>query len=174
MKMLLDNTLLDGGVSRTKIGEPLRYYREVVLPYEGGNCLLWPFARNKQGYGQLRFEGRQQTVSRIVCIEANGPPPSPKHEAAHSCGKGHEGCCAKRHLEWKTSSANKADRLAHGTHIRGERNGRARLNQADVREIRDLHGISIRRIAQRFGVSPAAISCIRQHRSWAWLDGGSA
>jgi len=101
-------------------GAPLRggvkrYFQDVVLSYEGNECLIWPFARNAKGYGIMRGG----IVSRIVCERANGPPPTPEHQAAHSCGKGHEACCTKRHLSWKTQTENNADKLIHGTSRRG-------------------------------------------------------
>lgn len=88
-----------------------RYFREVVMAYDGDECRAWPLAKDPQGYG--RFGGKH--VHRRVCEEANGPAPTPKHEAAHSCGGGHLACCTKRHLSWKTPKENQADRIIHGT-----------------------------------------------------------
>lgn len=50
-----------------------------------------------------------------MCQKAHGDPPSPKHDAAHSCGRGHEGCVNPNHLSWKTKKQNQADRITHGT-----------------------------------------------------------
>src|SRR5687768_13005961 len=69
---------LEGGTDK---GEAQRYYREVVLPYEGNECLFWPFSRRQNGYAQLN----QRSVHRMVCEEKHGPPPTPRHQAAHSC-----------------------------------------------------------------------------------------
>lgn len=41
-----------------------------------------------------------------------------------------------RNLFWKTQSDNLADRLRHGTHIRGERHGGAKLTNEQVARIR--------------------------------------
>jgi len=102
------------------IGDARRYFEEVILNYDGDECLPWPFSTADCGYGRIRIGGRKQVVSRAVCERVNGPPPTPAHEAAHSCGKGHEGCCTKRHLRWATRTENQAERVAHGTnHIRG-------------------------------------------------------
>ena len=102
-------------------GEPLKYLRETVLPYDGAGCLLWPFARNRQGYAVMRHKGRNQLVSRIVCEKAHGPPPDlgGKVDAAHACDQGHLGCVAKRHLAWKGHGKNLQDKrfkkAAHAT-----------------------------------------------------------
>lgn len=146
--------------------EKLRYFSEVVMAYEGDNCLIWPYSRTRNGYPYM---GRH-IVSRLVCIEVNGPPPTPEHEAAHECGRGKHGCVTKRHLSWKTPVENKADELIHGTRNRGERQGGSKLKEEDVREIRLLKGtISPRELAKRFGVSQGAISCIYRGVSWSWL-----
>jgi hypothetical protein len=153
-------------LARTENGEPERYFREVVLAYDGDECLPWPYSKSSNGYGGIG----QKTVSRMVCEEINGPPPSPSHEAAHSCGNGHLACVAKRHLSWKTPAENSADRLVHGTDIRGERHKSAKLSAEAVREIRALMGtVSQSEIARRFGVTQANITAIKMGRSWAWL-----
>jgi hypothetical protein len=101
----------------------------------------------------------------------NGPPPTPEHEAAHSCGKGHEGCIAPGHLEWKTPAENTADRLVHGTHSRGERSYWAKLTEADVREILAMKGIiPQRKLAVRFGVTHQTIYKILRRQIWAWVS----
>ena len=159
-----------GVPGRTFPGEPLRYIHEVVIAYEGDDCLIWPFARTARGYGQVR-SGNHSQAHRAVCEIVNGPPPSLLHEAAHSCGKGHLGCVNPKHLRWATSAENKADRLIHGTVCRGERNGLAKLTGADVLDIRRLaRSASQHEIARRFGVSPANISTIISRATWAWLE----
>ena len=151
-------------------GEAGRYLREIVLKYEGNKCLPWPYGTNSYGYGHVYVDGKVRRVTRVVCEKVNGPPPTPKHEAAHSCGNGHLRCCTKRHLSWKTSAGNSADRLIHGTHDRGERNVNAKLTEAAVREIRTLDGqVSQREFARRFGVSVGTVQCAIYRRSWAWL-----
>ena len=92
-----------------------RYLDEVVLTYEGDQCLLWPYGKDRYGYGKI-WNGRKKVgLHRLVCEITNGPAPTPKHEAAHSCGNGHLGCCTKRHLSWETHAENMADKIRHGT-----------------------------------------------------------
>lgn len=159
------------GGRRTMTGEPERYFREVVLTYEGDECLIWPFTKGGGGYGNIWLNGRNNIVSRLVCIETNGQPPTPEHEAAHSCGKGYLACVTKRHLSWKTPTGNQADRLIHGTHIRGERNCNAKLTEDKVREIRELRGKMLRReIAEMFGVGSTSVRNIFSGKTWEWLS----
>lgn len=159
-----------GGPLRTSPGEPDRYFNETVMPYEGDECLFWPYARS-DGYPTLSRDGENRYVHRLVCEEANGPPPTPRHQAAHSCGNGHLACVTKRHLSWKTHIDNEADKIGHGTVARGERQGGSKLSEADVLEILALRGtMPQREVARMFGVSKMNISLIQRRKIWAWLE----
>jgi hypothetical protein len=114
--------------------------------------------------------GKRTVASRYVCELAHGAPPTPKHEAAHSCGNGKDGCVNQNHLSWKTRTENQADRLEHGTHNRGARQGRSKLNEDDVREIIALKGKEKQRdLAKRFGVTRMTVSSIHTGKNWAWV-----
>lgn len=156
---------------RVQEGEPLRYFLDVVVGYDGAECLFWPYGKSG-GYGKLNVRGRSPaTVSRLICEHANGPPPSPEYDAAHSCGNGHLGCVAKRHLSWKTRKGNVADAIAHGTHIRGERQGRSKLTETDVRKILALKGTMTQaKIAELMHVGQDHICRIHARKIWAWLS----
>lgn len=152
-------------------GAAQTFFDDVVLAYDGDKCLIWPFWRGTNGYAGIRVAGKTAIVSRLVCEKALGPPPTPEHEAAHSCGRGCEGCVTKRHLSWKTRAENEADKLVHGTHSRGSRNYRTHLTEDDVRQIRALKGVVLQReIAISFGVSLTTVSLIHCRKTWAWLD----
>lgn len=154
------------GGRKTMTGEPERYFREVVLAYEGDDCLCWPYSWAGRGYGTLNG----QYVHRLVCEYVNGEPPTPEHEAAHSCGKGHLACVTKGHLSWKTHIGNMADTIEHGTRSRGERNSVAKLTEADVRKILSLKGSAPQReIAIQFRVTQQTVSDICRGKRWAWL-----
>jgi hypothetical protein len=158
-------------VVNTPMGEPHRFFRETVLTFAGHDCLIWPFAKSS-GYGRIWLDGRQQSVTRLACEHVNGPPPTSMHDAAHSCGKAHEGCCNPRHLSWKTQTENEQDKLIHGTRSRGERCGRSKLTADDVREVRAMKaaGAALREIAVRHNVHSSTIGLIVRRKSWAWLD----
>lgn len=155
---------LGGGISK---GEAQRYYREVALTYDGDDCLIWPYDRSTAGYGRIHYRGKQKNVSRLVCEECNGPPPSARHMAAHSCGNGHLGCVAKKHLSWKEPAANSADMVAHGTRLVGERNAAAKLTADEVEKMRGLFGsMKQQEIAEMFGVSAGLVSLIKSGKLW--------
>lgn len=157
-------------LTRAAPGEPLRYLHEVVIPYDGTDCLPWPYARTGQGRGNIWSDGSNRPVHNLVCEIAHGPPPTPDHQAAHSCGKGHEGCVAPRHLRWATCAENHADMVIHGTRYRGEQKPFVKLTNADVMAIKALRGrISAYALAERFGVSQSCIQNIYLGKSWTHL-----
>lgn len=145
---------------------------EIAVPYAGNDCLIWPFTRDGEGYGSVKYGGRSHKAGRVVCEKAHGAPPTRRHEAAHSCGNGHLGCVNPRHIRWATAKENQRDKVAHGTSNRGERHNHVKLSEADVRTIRALaRTLKQQEIADRFGVHQATISYLLSGRNWGWLEG---
>lgn len=161
-----------GGPAKTPKGEPIRFLEEVVIPYGGSDCLTWPYGTSSGGYAQIYIGGKMVQATRYVCALVHGEPPTPSHEAAHSCGKGHTGCISPVHLRWATSAENKSDKLIHGTHNRGERQGSSKLREDQVREILALKGVETQQsIANRFGVARPTVAKIHNGTNWGWLEG---
>jgi hypothetical protein len=151
-------------------GDAQRFVGQAIA-YIGDACLTWPFARSRAGYGIVRIGGRNHIVSRFICETVNGAAPTPLHEAAHSCGKGHEGCVNPRHLRWATSAENGRDMVEDGNSTRGQKNARAKLTEVDARQIIRLHRTEHQKVtARRFGVSVSQICAIQNGKSWAWLS----
>jgi hypothetical protein len=143
-------------------GEPLAWLHSHV-GYCGDSCLIWPFARTGKGYANL---GGQAAIN-IMCELAHGRAPTSKHEAAHSCGRGRDGCISPVHLRWATRKENHADKKLHGTNCEGESNYRAILTEADVIAIRSLAGRkSQTQIALQFGVSKGCVTGVIYRKNW--------
>lgn len=140
--------------------------------HSGDECLTWPFSVGDHGRGTVTIDGRTWAAPRYMCLLARGAPPSPGHHAAHTCGNGHQGCVNPRHLVWKTPKENEADKVAHGTIRRGTAVNTNKIDEADVRKIREMilageRGVDI---ARRYGITPAMVSRIKKRQAWAWLD----
>ena len=155
---------------RTPKGAPWKWLQDRV-GFDGDDCLIWPFNRPKDGYGRIMILRRCKLAHRVMCEIVHGDPPTLRHEAAHSCGRGRLGCVNPKHLRWATPEENQADRISHGTSNRGERHGSAVLDEKQVRQIRKMKGdVSQKDIAAAFGVSRTAIRLIHNRETWGWLD----
>jgi len=123
-------------------------------------CLLWPFARSRNGYAYVGQDSI--SVHRIMCEHRNGPPPTDKHQAAHSCGNGHLGCVNQWHLTWKTAGENQIERYQHSGITR-----RSKLTPEEVDEIRALKDRArINDIAEQFGISDTNVRHILAGKLW--------
>lgn len=135
--------------------------------HAGDECLKWPFASYKDGRGQVTIDKRTLQSHRVMCELAHGKPPTLKHEAAHSCGKGHEGCVNPKHLRWATHAENVADKELHGTVIRGEKCSSAILTESRVIAIREFaHTCSTKTIADLFGLRVGHVQRVVSRQTW--------
>ena len=159
----------DATVNLTNQGKPLPFLRAALGTVDDA-CLTWPFDRSAKGYGRYHEDGKRVAAHRKMCELAHGPAPTPQHSAAHSCGKGHEGCVNPRHLRWATSKENHADKFIHGTIARGERNGNASMSESTARGVKSMLGNATQReIAAIYGVTRSAVRDIKIGRSWGWI-----
>ena len=128
-------------------------------------CVIWTGSIATSGYPHIGGT----TLHRQSCWDQHGPPPSPKHQAAHSCGN--RACINPRHLRWATRSENEADKVTHGRSNRGSRQGRSKLNEDQVHAIRQRLAAGGRPdvIGRDFGVARQTINEIRAGRNWGWL-----
>jgi hypothetical protein len=102
-------------------GNPEAFFQQ-ALKCTSDECLIWPYGRDNRGYAQMSWRKRGKAIKKVycaVCEEVHGTPPTPKHEAAHSCGNGHLGCINPRHLRWLTHKENLAEMRAHGRGANG-------------------------------------------------------
>lgn len=148
------------------------------IGFQGDDCLWWPFARSKSGYGLVYRDTECRTgAHRLMCEMAHGEPPEVGLVASHSCHNGRHGCVNPHHLRWATQKQNVQEAIACGhmtpiRHIsrRGEKHGRARLNEQDVKRIRELAADRKRTqksLAQEYGVHRTTITYVVSGKNWA-------
>lgn len=151
---------------------PLDHALLLIESATPGACILWDRGRTAAGYPTARRDGKTVYVHALACEHLHGPRPDGL-QAAHRCGI--PSCVNPHHLRWATRRENLADRIAHGTHRRGERFTLAKLTNDQARTIlaigRSRPGVEV---AAEFGVSPQTIYDIRARRRWAWLDEDAA
>lgn len=123
------------------------------------------------GYKTLtmtKFNGSRGTVyvHRVVAEAFIGPPPFEGAQACHN-----DSIKANNHysnLRWDTPKGNAADKTAAGTENIGERNGRAKLTEADIVEIRRLVAMDWPRklVGSEFGIAHQTVTKIVLRRRW--------
>lgn len=129
---------------------------------------------DERGYPRVNLRDcarrRTTTVHRVVAEAFLGPPPSGM-QVNHIDGNKQN--ARLNNFEYVTASENQYHAVALGLKttkgLHGERNPSAKLTEGAVREIRRraLAGENQRGIARAFGISPAAITLIKQGRRWA-------
>lgn len=82
---------------------------------ESDECVPFPYNRDRNGYGHIRYQKRYFGAHVFVAELVHGPKPTSEHEACHSCGGGADGCVNGRHIYWGTRKQNVADAIDHGT-----------------------------------------------------------
>jgi len=116
---------------------------------------------------------RTYTAHRLVAFAFLGLPPTEQHQVAHGDGVPTNNVVSN--LRWATPSENLADRFDHGTMTLGTRNGRAKLNEAQVLEIRKMfkRGATYREVTSRFAIGHGTAGSIKSGKNWGWLDHAS-
>ena len=134
---------------------------------KGPGCWIWTLCK-RGPYGVVRLGGRKgRTIGahRIAYELANGPIDDGLH-VCHHCDN--PPCVRPDHLFVGTPADNHKDRMSKGLRkpgTPGERHPSAKLNEAQVREIRAATG-PYAEIASRFGIAEGTISNIRARRIW--------
>ena len=137
---------------------------ESVVSSPPGECVIWPFSKTAQGYGEVRREGRRWLAHRLTLALHSGGEPKGMRACHGPC---HNRLCVNpTHLSWQTGKQNSMDRDRDGTMFRGERSFSARLTEADVRKIRASNESS-HRLSEIFPMAASTIRQIRSGRSWA-------
>ena len=133
-----------------------------------GDCWLWTKCCNSDGYGRVWFNGRLEYAHAIAWYFSNGIIPVDLC-VLHKCDN--PPCCNPAHLFLGTHLDNMRDCKDKGrrTVVLGERNGSAKLTEADVLEIKVLlfKGMTPRAIANKFGISQTHVSDIKLGKRWS-------
>lgn len=151
-------------------------------------CWPWTRARNSRGYGSLGHRPvphvkMSLSAHRVAFELSHGPIPD-GYCVCHACDN--PGCCNPRHLFLGTVADNNADRSRKGRTARpgvgnwrayadrsntprGETHPRAKLTEAQVREIKRMladRTLTQRSIAAQFGVTQSSVMMINTGRQW--------
>lgn len=148
---------------------------EYVDRRSDGEC--WPWTGRlikKDNRGTLYVLGKNVTAPRVSLIVHGKVPPSDRHFACHSCDN--PNCVNPRHLWWGTNSQNIQDaankrRLFSQSKrytTKGSAHGNAKISEGIARAIiADRgNGMSIRKIAAKYGLTYNPVWMIVNRRAW--------
>lgn len=132
-----------------------------------GDC--WPVVTNfgPDGYGILRVNGRKQRAHRVMFSLYYAGIDAPV--VRHTCNN--PACINPAHLRAGTPKDNAMDRVNsnRGGDLRGANNGRAKLTDEQVREIRSSNETGAE-LARRFGISKVMACRIKRGDAWHHLN----
>jgi hypothetical protein len=134
-------------------------------------CWIWTASTAGKGYGQIKIPGtRRQVYAHQLSWKIHRGPIPADLLVCHECDTPR--CVNPAHLFLGTSGDNLQDMAAKDRHLRGERNAKAKLTEADVLRIYALSdaGKSAAQIAKELGiVKQPRISQILRGVAWRHL-----
>ena len=147
-----------------------RFWRKVKKGHRDA-CWEWQGATCEDGYGKAYLNSKNTLAHRVSWGLTNGPIPNGLH-VLHKCDN--PPCCNPKHLFLGTQGDNIRDMFAKGRKdSRGSANSNAKLTETQVKEIRSSYALgesNTYELAQKYGVSQCAISCVIRRKTWAHIS----
>ena len=141
---------------------------EQLLEVESG---CWEFigAKTGAGYGALNVGYKKQESTHVLAYKLTKGNILKGLIVRHTCNN--KICCNPDHLILGTHQDNKNDEMALGMHVKGSKQGQAKLTENDIPVIRKLlnDGFTGTEIARLYDVSSTTIYYIRSGQNWGWL-----
>jgi hypothetical protein len=121
-------------------------------------------------YATVQLSGETRYVHLLVLETFVGPCPDgmeARHFPDNDPANNRLG-----NLQWSTHAENIADKVTHGTTLRGERNPKCKLTAEQVRAIRTDYAAGVRQVdlAARHHVTRQLVHRIIKRRCWAHLE----
>ena len=130
-------------------------------------CIEWPFAKTRGGYGTYFEDRKGTTAHRAVLILKTGKD-EPTKQAAHKCGN--RGCVNPNCLYWATPKENAKDKIEHETEMLGTKNPQSKITAEIALAIARAQG-SQAAIARELGVSRKIVRSVRSGLYWSHVTG---
>lgn len=141
---------------------------ENYTPVTETGCFLWLSGASKAGYGNVRYKGKMINAHRVVWMHYNHDV-SPNISIRHKCDN--PLCININHLEAGTHADNMRDKVKRNRcyHPAGIKNGRAKLTEAQVKEI---YHSPLRQIdlSEKFNIDQTVISDIKTRKIWKHIE----
>ncbi len=137
-----------------------RAFLEEALKFNTNDCQVWPFYKNKLGYGQIRVIDRIWPVHRLV-LKLTDPEFTESLLSLHHCDN--PPCFNPRHLYQGVQQDNVNDRERRG---RSGKKGRLSPEQVLLIRHRCEDGERFVSVARDFGISPTQAAYIKKRICW--------
>jgi NUMOD4 motif/HNH endonuclease len=141
--------------------------RDTATGMHGGGILsAFPDGQGYLAVNLTRNGTRERIgVHQLVALAFIGACPEGQ-QVRHKDGKKHRNFASN--LEYGTSLENHHDKKRHGTDPVGTRNGRAKLTDHDVRDIRSAYdnGVTQVALAAQYGLTQASVSALILRKTW--------
>lgn len=137
----------------------------------GNDWNLMKLGKDLDGYPQVKFAGERKTkkVHNLVLQIFVGKRPVGM-QACHNNGNPSDNSI--RNLRWDTPKNNQADRFIHMTDNLGSKNGRSKLTEDQVRQIKVKHklGQSGSSLSKEFNMHRSVICKICNGSLWGQIE----
>ena len=148
-----------------------RFWSKVQLPKDLINeCWIWTAGTKQDGYGIFYLKGyvndNKVRAHRLSYEYYHGSINPPDLFVCHKCDN--PICVNPNHLFLGTNQENQYDRFNKDRQAIGTKNGRSKLTELDVIDIRDLfkNGMTIQELANLYNMGWTTISNIIKRNNW--------
>jgi len=142
-----------------------------IKSFDPDVCWEWCGGYFPDGYGYAYFNARDKRwrAHRLAYKLAYDKDPG-NLCVCHKCDN--PACCRPSHLFLGSHKDNMQDKVKKGLSLSGSKHPRAKLTEAQVKQIRKMveQGIPQYILAKRFKVSQSTINAIIKKRNWATLE----
>lgn len=150
-----------------------RFWEKVDIRGED-DCWEWQGSRHWQwDYGNFKVGDKVVAAHRMAWFIFNEKEIPEGLVVCHKCDN--PPCCNPKHLFLGTVADNNMDKKLKGRQDeRGEKNGRAKISEKDVVDIRAAHksGETYASLGRRYNLDPVSISYICTGRNWSHIKDG--
>lgn len=118
------------------------------------------------GEGRFGTGSYRTKAHRIMYLQIYGTIPD-ELVVRHKCKV--KKCVNPEHLELGTVAENNLDKIRDGTINRGEKVWNTKLTETQVKEIREIQGMTHQQIADMYGIARRQVGRIRDGSRWSWI-----
>lgn len=137
---------------------------------QSNGCVEWFGCMNEEGYGMIRFLGKNYVAHRVAYELRYGEIPKGM-VVCHHCDN--PSCVKAEHLFLGTVQDNASDMVAKARSNHGILHHSAKLNPELVLQIRSLHaeGKKVNHLARMFGTSHSSMQKVVDRVTWSRVHG---